>query len=549
MLFLLPLLLHQAGNPQPVTSLKGMVVCDEPIAARIGAKMLERGANAVDAAVAVAFALSVVQPTAGNIGGGGFMLVRMANGRTEFLDYRETAPATAHRTMYAANPKESTEGLRAAGVPGTVAGMGEAMRRFGTMKWKDVVEPSVRLARTGFPISATQSQALQSSSKRLSNFALTQRIYLRNGKHYSPGEQVKLPELGSTLARIRDKGWQEFYTGQTARLIAHDMRERGGHITTRDLATYRVIVRKPLIGSYRGHQIITAPPPSSGGVALIEMLNMLEPFEPKEYPYGSAKRYHLLIEAMKLAFADRSELLGDPDHVQVPVAELISKEYSARQRLRINLVRATPSASIRPGLGAPESEQTTHFSVVDQFGNVVSNTYTLNGGFGSGDIAEGTGILMNNEMDDFASNPGKPNMYGLIQGERNAIVANKRPLSSMTPTIVLSEGKPLLVVGSPGGPTIINTVLQVILNCVDHKMSIGQAVQAPRIHHQWMPDTTYYEGSWLSSDTLAALSGMGHKVSSRAAQGTANCIEIDLATGVRRGMPDKRYADAAAAGG
>jgi gamma-glutamyltranspeptidase / glutathione hydrolase len=537
----------QAGNPQPVIGQHGMVVADEPLAAEVGAQILRRGGNAVDAAIATAFAMAVVQPTAGNIGGGGFMLVRMADGRNVFIDYREMAPLRATRDMYEGRDRASLEGLLAGGIPGTVAGMEEARRRFGTMRWRDLVEPAFQLANRGFAISGTQARALERSAATLSKFPDTNRIYLRGGNFYKPGETVRLPDLAATLRRIRDGGASEFYTGETARRIEADMQARGGLITRADLARYQVRVREPLQGTYRGHQILTAPPPSSGGVAMLHMLNLMEGYERNNPPYGSADRYHLIIEAMKLAFADRSDLLGDPDFVTVPVSELISKEYANRRRQIIQRDKATPSTEIKPGIEMPlERESTTHFSVVDRHGNAVANTYTLNGSFGSFDTIVGTGILLNNEMDDFATRPGGTNLYGLIQGERNAIQPLKRPLSSMTPTIVLREGRPWLVLGSPGGPTIINTVTQILMNVVDHEMSIQEAVQAPRLHHQWLPDATRMETRWVSPDTVQRLRAMGHTINS-SGQGVANCIAIDFRTGLRHGAADTRYLDARAA--
>jgi gamma-glutamyltranspeptidase / glutathione hydrolase len=542
-------LVLQGGNPQPVSGTKGMVVADEPLAAQVGVEILRKGGNAVDAAVAVAFAMAVVQPTAGNIGGGGFMLVRMADGRTVFIDYREQAPLASHRDMYAERPEASRLGLLAGGVPGTVAGMEEAMRRYGKLRWRDVVEPAYRLAHSGFPISGSQSRAIERNRETLAKYPDTNRIYLRGGNLYRPGEIVRLPDLAGTLGRIRDRGASDFYTGETARRIAADMKTRGGLITLEDLKQYRVRVREPLKGTYRGHQIYTAPPPSSGGIAMLHMMNLMEGYGRNDPPYGSADRYHLVIEAMKLAFADRAELLGDPDFVSVPTAELISKEYAEQRRKLIDPKIALRSEKIRPGLDVRhESEQTTHYSVVDADGNAVANTYTINGSFGSFDTIVGTGILLNNEMDDFAAQPGKPNMFGLMQGERNAIQPLKRPLSSMTPTIVTRDGKLLLVVGSPGGPTIINTVTQVIMNVIDHDMTIMQAVQAPRLHHQWLPDQVRIERRWVSPDTVERLVQMGHILApGTTSLGTVNSIWVDPQTGVRHGGADTRYTDARAA--
>jgi len=527
---------------------KGVVVCDEPLAAEVGAEILRKGGNAVDAAVGVAFALAVVEPTAGNIGGGGFMLVCMADGRRAFLDYRETAPKQASRDMYVDAsgklvPFASTVGPRAAGIPGTVAGMGEASKRFGKLPWKDLVQPAFKLASDGFAISGSQANALKSDYKRLGAFASTASEYFSTTGPYSSGERLSLPDLAATLGRIRDKGWREFYTGQTAVLIAKHMREHGGLIDKADLAGYRVKMRKPLVGTYRGREIITSPPPSSGGACLLEMLNILEGYPSQMEPGLHA---HLVVEAMKRAFVDRSELMGDPDFVNVPVARLIDKEYARKLRAGIDPEKATSSRDLKSGgQVVPEKKETTHFGVVDAEGNAVSNTYTLNGSFGCGDTVTGAGFLLNNEMDDFAAKPGTANMFGLIQGERNAIAPGKRPLSSMTPTIVLKDGKLEMVLGSPGGPTIINTVLEVLLYKADFGLSPEIAVQLGRFHHQWMPDSVSSEN--FPADVVEALRKRGQKVSVGGRQGIANCIFIDPKTGVRTGVADKRYPEATAA--
>lgn len=547
MLFLA--LLASPPAPMSVETRKGAVVCDEPLAAQAGAEVLREGGNAVDAAAAVAFTLAVVEPTAGNIGGGGFMLVRMADGRASFLDYRERAPRRASRDMYLDKSGNlikdaSTLGAKAAGVPGTVAGMELAVRRYGRLPWRRVVEPALRLAERGFPLSASQAGALKGDAKRLGRFETTLHTYLRDGRLYAAGETVRLPELAATLRRIRDLGAKDFYRGETARMIAEHMRKHGGLVDEKDLADYRVAARKPLLGTYRGHTLLTAPPPSSGGTALIEMLNVLE-----GYPMTNDRpqRVHLIVEAMKRAFADRAELMGDPDFARVPVDRLTSKGYADVLRWRIRKDRTTPSGEIRAGeWNDAEHRQTTHFSVVDAAGNAVSNTYTLNGSFGAADTVEGAGFLLNNEMDDFAAKPGSPNMFGLIQGERNAIAPGKRPLSSMTPTIVLKDGKLEMVLGSPGGPTIINTVLEAFLYRVDFGLSPTDAIAAPRFHHQWMPDELVAEG--LPSDVVNGLQDRGHLVRLRGRQGIANCIFVDPLTGLRTGVADRRYGDASAVG-
>jgi gamma-glutamyltranspeptidase/glutathione hydrolase len=545
MLAVLTLAILAPPAPDVAVGKRGMVVSDEPLASKIGAQILRKGGNAVDAAVATAFALAVVQPTAGNIGGGGFMLVRMADGRSLFLDYREMAPKAATRDMYIGPngelvPGKSLNGLLAGGVPGTVLGMHEAMTRFGRLKWRDVVQPALDLAEKGFALSGTQSRALKGDQKRLGGFPETRRIYLRDGNPYEPGEIVRLPDLAGTLRRVRDGGAKEFYTGETARRIEADMRARGGLITQEDLKNYRVRVRPPLKGMYRGYTVLSAPPPSSGGIVLLQVLNMLEG------EAGNVDRTHFRIEAIRRAYADRSEFLGDPDFVRVPVQSLISRSYADRLRRSIDPLKATPSASVKPGAELPkESEQTTHFSVVDAAGNCVSNTYTLNGSFGSGDTVVGTGILLNNEMDDFAAKPGAPNLYGLIQGERNAIQPGKRPLSSMTPTIVLRDGQPVLVHGSPGGSTIPTTTLSVLLNFIDGGMDVADAVRTPRLHHQWMPDTIVHEEG-QPAGLLSGLLAKGHKLQPRGSLGICNAISIDPRTKQRKGAADRRYADASA---
>lgn len=545
MIAVLTLALLAPPAPDVATGLRGMVVSDEPLASRIGAQIMRKGGNAVDAAVATAFALAVVQPTAGNLGGGGFMLVRMANGQSLFLDYRETAAKAATRDMYLGPdgelvPRKSLDGPLAGGVPGTVLGMHEAMTRFGRLKWRDVVQPALDLAEKGFAISGTQARALKGDGDRLARFAETKRIYLRDGKYYESGETVRLPDLAGTLRRVRDGGAKEFYNGETARRIDVDMRARGGLITLDDLKNYRVRIRQPLKGIYRGHTVLSAPPPSSGGIVLLQVLNMLEG------ETGSMDQTHLRIEALRRAYADRSEFLGDPDFVRVPVRDLTSRPYADRLRRTIDPLKATASTAIKPGAELPkESEQTTHFSVVDGAGNCVSNTYTLNGSFGSGDTITGTGILLNNEMDDFAAKVGQPNLYGLIQGERNAIQPGKRPLSSMSPTIVLRDGQPVLVLGSPGGSTIPTTTLSVLLNVIDGQMDVAAAVQAPRMHHQWMPDVIVHEEG-QPAGLLSGLLAKGHKLQSRGSLGICNAISIDPKTKQRKGAADRRYGDATA---
>jgi len=514
---------------QPVHARHAMVVTRETHATDAGVAMLEAGGNAVDAAIAVGFALAVTHPSAGNLGGGGFMLVRLAGGRSTFIDFRERAPGKASRDMYldaAGKPtKDSEVGYRAAGVPGTVRGFEYASKKYGKKPWADLLAPALELAAQGFPVSYGLALSLRGTADLLGSFPESKRIFLRDGQFYEAGETLVQPELARTLERIRQQGAHDFYEGATARLLAADMERHGGPITAADLRDYAVVERKPLAGSYRGYDIITAPPPSSGGVGILEMLGMLEGSGYEKTGAGSAAELHFLAETMRRFFADRATHLGDPDFVNVPVAGLLDKGYIARLRQSIDPEHATPSSEIHAGnAAAAESSQTTHYSIVDAEGNAVAVTYTLNGAFGSGVTAAGLGFLLNNEMDDFAAKPGEPNAYGLVQGEANAIQPRKRPLSSMTPTIVTRDGHLDLVLGTPGGPTIINSVLEVLLNVVDFGMNMQDAVNWPRIHHQWLPDQLWVEPG-ISPDTVALLKARGHQVKMAKALGEVAAIE------------------------
>ena len=540
-----------AASRPPVRGRHGMVSSVSQIASQVGVDVLKRGGNAIDAAVAVGLALAVVWPSAGNLGGGGFMVIRLADGRTTAIDYREMAPAAAHRNVYLDAKgeyiKESSQyGHRAGGVPGTVAGLALALEKYGKLKWATVVEPARRLAADGFPVWYQLERSLKGSSEQLSRYPETKRIFLRDGRPYETGDRFRQPELAQVLARLKSAGPREFYTGRTARLIEASMKRVAGDgpvwMTVDDLKNYRAIERTPLRGTYRGYEIITMPPPSSGGIAMLEMLNILERYNLKEMGAGSSAALHLQVEAMRRAFADRAEFLGDPDFVRVPVAGLTSRAYADKLAGTIDPLRATPSSALGHGDPLPhESEETTHFTVVDREGNVVSNTYTLNDSYGNKITVEGTGILLNNEMDDFAPKPGSPNFSGLIQGEANAVAARKRPLSSMTPTIVLRDGQLWFAVGSPGGPTIINTVTQIIVNIIDFGMNIQQAIDWPRVHHQWMPDEIRYEPFGVNPDTLRRLQEMGHRFTATPRQmGDAEGIMIEDKTGVRLGGSDPR---------
>ncbi|HEY9429919.1 MAG TPA: gamma-glutamyltransferase [Blastocatellia bacterium] len=540
---------HAASRP-PVRGKHGMVSSVSEIASQVGVDVLKRGGNAVDAAVAVGLALAVVWPSAGNLGGGGFMVIRQANGKATAIDYREMAPAAAHRNVYLDEKGEyvaesSTYGHAAAGVPGTVAGLSYALEKYGTMKWADVAKPARQLAAEGFPVWYQLERSLKNASKHLSRYPETNRIFLRDGKPYETGEIFKQPELAAVFERMIKRGPREFYEGKTAQLIEESMRRaaNGGKVwmTVEDLKNYKAVEREPLRGVYRGHEIITMPPPSSGGVAMIEMLNILERYDLKSMGAGSSQAIHVMVEAMRRAFADRAQFLGDPDFVKVPVAGLVSRKYAEKLAATIDLERASTSQDVRSGDPlAYESEETTHFTVVDKDGNVASNTYTINDSFGNKITVEGAGFLLNNEMDDFAPKPGAPNAYGLIQGEANAVTARKRPLSSMTPTIVLNDGKLLFAVGSPGGPTIINTVTQVIVNIIDHGMNIQQAIDWPRVHHQWMPDQIVYEPYGLVPDVLNRLKSMGHQFGNQRYMGDAEGVMIEVKTDVRLGGSDPR---------
>ncbi|MFY9609697.1 MAG: gamma-glutamyltransferase [Blastocatellia bacterium] len=537
----------RAASREPVRAQHGIVASTSEIASRVGADIMKRGGNAIDAAVAVGLALAVTWPSAGNLGGGGFMMIRRANGDTEVIDYRERAPLAATREMYLDKDGNvikgaSTVGYKAVGVPGTVAGLSLALERHGKLKWAEVVEPARGLAAEGFVLNYHTARSLSYAEKLLSQFDDSKRIFLRQGDLFKEGERFAQPELAATLERIKSRGAREFYEGRTAKLIVDDMRANGGLITARDLKEYEPTIRKPLKGTYRGYEIVTMPPPSSGGVALLEMLNVLEHYQLSELTPGSSDAAHLLVEAQRRAFADRAEFLGDADFVKVPVEGLISKKYAAELAKGIDLERATPSAQLRAGKPASyESTETTHFAVIDREGNVVTNTYTLNGGYGSGATARGTGVLLNNEMDDFTSKSGVPNAYGLLQSENNAIAPRKRPLSAMTPTIVLKDGNVVLAIGSPGGPTIINTVLQVVVNVIDFGMNIQQAIDFPRVHHQWMPDRIQWEPYGLNKDTRAALEKRGQVFAEKPGYiGDAQGVMIEAKTGMRLGASDPR---------
>ncbi len=515
----------------PVWARSGMVASQEAVATRIGVDILEGGGNAVDAAVAVGFALAVTLPQAGNLGGGGFMIVHDAeSGEQVAIDYREKAPGEASRDMFLdaagnADSKKSQYSGLAIGVPGTVAGLALALERYGTMSLADVLAPAIRLAEEGVTVTPDLADSLRASADELKVWPSSAKIFFKEGGvPYEPGDTLRQADLAKSLRLIAEGGPDAFYKGEIARLIAAQMERDGGLITAQDMAGYEAVVREPVRGTYRGHEVVSMPPPSSGGVHIIQILNILEGFPVGYLGHNSAETIHLMAEAMKLAYADRSEFLGDSDFVDVPVKGLTSKGYAEALRKKISANRATPSATIKPNDPQPfESEQTTHFSVIDSEGNAVANTYTINFSYGTGLVAEGTGILLNNEMDDFSAKPGVPNAYGLIGGDANAVEPGKRPLSSMSPTIVLKDGAPVIVTGSPGGSRIITTVLQVIMNVVDHGMNIAEASEAVRVHHQWLPDELRVEEG-LSLDTVRLLEGKGHVVRVQPVMGSTHSI-------------------------
>jgi len=533
-----------------------MVVTIHQLASQAGVDIMKRGGNAVDAAVAVGFALAVVHPQAGNLGGGGFMLFRTAQGDVHFLDFREKAPAAATETMYQDKsgkvvPDMSLVGYKAIGVPGSVAGLAYAQKHWGKLKLVTVMAPAIRLAHEGYALAASEAKDFQDED--LAKFPESRHIFQRDGKYYKAGEIFKQPELAKTLERIA-KDPDDFYQGAMAKQLAAAIEKGGGLITAKDLADYEVKERPPIHGTYRGYDIYSAPPPSSGGIVLMEALNILEGYDLSKTG-RTAEAEHLTIEAYRRAFYDRAEFLGDPDFSEIPVAPLIDKKYGAAWRETVDPDRASVSQELKrpaefneleryaathpPVLGAKESEDTTHYSVVDQDGNAVAVTYTLNDSFGSRVTAEGLGFLLNDEMDDFSSAPGVPNTYGLIQGPANSIGPGKRPLSAMTPTIVTKNDKLLLVLGSPGGPTIITTVANALMASIDYGMNIQQAVDAPRYHNQWMPDETMVEEAF-PQDQAAALEKMGHHLKRRRKWGDAECIAINPLTGERMGASDPR---------
>jgi len=562
-----------AASTDPVHAQHAMVVTVHQLASQVGVEIMQAGGNAVDSAVAVGFALAVVHSPAGNIGGGGFMLIRMADGQTHFLDYREKAPVAATRDMYLDEHGNVIEGASSIGyksiaVPGSVAGLTHAEQKYGKLTLKQVMDPAIRLARDGYPLTWGEAEDLHDSY--LAKFPESRRVFQRDGDYYKPGEIFRQPDLARTLERIAAQP-DDFYHGALARELAAAMQRGGGLITVGDLASYEVKEREPVRGTYRGYEVISAPPPSSGGTVLIEALNILEGYDLARMESRSARSMHFTVEAFRRAFYDRAEFMGDPDFSKIPVAQLIDKKYGAAWRETIDPEHATPSKELkRPAIfqqleqyaathrleiSQHESNHTTHYSVVDSDGNAVAVTTTINDWFGSRVTADGLGFLLNDEMDDFSAKPGVPNGDGLIQGAANAIGPGKRPLSSMTPTIVVHDGKTVMVLGSPGSSKIITTVANVLMGVVDYGMNIQEAVDAPRFHHQWLPDVVNVE-RWFSPDTLNTLRKMGYNVEVGLHYGDevspywsdAECIAIDQKTGVRLGATDVRNSNGKAVG-
>ena len=519
-----------AASRPAVESANGMVVSAQHLATEAGVEILRAGGNAVDAAVAVGYALAVVNPCCGNIGGGGFMTLRLADGRTTFLDFRETAPAAATRDMYLDAEGNvirgaSLVGWRAAGVPGSVAGLDAALAQYGTLARAQVMAPAIRLARDGFLLVRGDTDILEAATARLRQNAETARIFLRpDGSTFQPGDRLTQPDLAATLAAIAQNGPEAFYQGAIPAAVEAASSAGNGVISAADFAAYKVREMAPLSCPYRSWTVVSAPPPSSGGTVICMVLGILEGYDLRASGFNSARTVHLMTEALRHAFLDRNTHLGDPDFVKNPLERLLSRDYALAIRATINPDRATPSRDLGPGTAPHEKPETTHYSVADAAGNAVAVTYTINGGFGAGVVAPGTGFLLNNEMDDFTIKRGVPNLFGLVQGEANAIAPGKRPLSSMSPTLLLRDGQPYAVLGSPGGARIISITLQAILNLVDHGMELQEAVNAPRIHHQWLPDELFAETRALSPDTIRLLEAMGHKITEQSPWGAVAAI-------------------------
>ncbi|EJD6047777.1 gamma-glutamyltransferase [Providencia rettgeri] len=528
--------LYAASEPA-VEAKKGMVVSSQHLASQIGADILKSGGNAIDAAVAVGYAQAVVNPCCGNIGGGGFMTIHLADGKDLFINFRETAPGAASADMYLDKDGKlikdaSLYGYLASGVPGTVKGLDYALEKYGTMSRQQVMAPAIKLAREGFVLTRADTDVLDTTTERFKQDPEVARIFLKpDGRSFQPGDLLVQTDLANTLEKIAQNGPSAFYEGEIPEIVEEASKKNGGILTAKDFADFTITDTAPVSCTYRGYQFISAPPPSSGGVTICQTLNILEGYDLKEMGFNSADYIHTLTEAMRHAYMDRNTFLGDPEFVDNPTEKLLSKAYAEELRKEIKPNQATPSTQVQPGIGPHEKPETTHYSVVDEKGNAVSTTYTINGRFGSVVIPPGTGFFLNDEMDDFTTKVGEKNLYGLVQGERNSIAPGKRPLSSMSPTIVTKDGKVFLVLGSPGGSRIISITLQTALNIIDHGMPPQEAVNAPRIHHQWLPDEVYYEQRGVSKDTLALLDKMGYQMVEQTPWGAAELIMVAIPEG------------------
>ncbi|MEQ5573616.1 gamma-glutamyltransferase [Providencia huaxiensis] len=528
--------LYAASEPA-VEAKKGMVVSSQHLASQIGADILKSGGNAIDAAVAVGYAQAVVNPCCGNIGGGGFMTIHLADGKDLFINFRETAPGAASADMYLDKDGQlikdaSLYGYLASGVPGTVKGLDYALEKYGTMSRQQVMAPAIKLAREGFTLTRADTDVLDTTTERFKQDPEVARIFLKpDGSAFQPGDLLVQADLANTLEKIAKNGPSAFYEGEIPKIVEEASKKNGGILTAKDFADFTITDTAPVSCTYRGYQFISAPPPSSGGVTICQTLNILEGYDLKEMGFNSADYIHTLTEAMRHAYMDRNTFLGDPKFVDNPTEKLLSKAYAEELRKEIKPNQATPSTQVQPGIGPHEKPETTHYSVVDEKGNAVSTTYTINGRFGSVVIPPGTGFFLNDEMDDFTTKVGEKNLYGLVQGERNSIAPGKRPLSSMSPTIVTKDGKVFLVLGSPGGSRIISITLQTALNIIDHGMPPQEAVNAPRIHHQWLPDEVYYEQRGVSKDTLVLLDKMGYKMVEQTPWGAAELIMVAIPEG------------------
>ncbi|CNF90487.1 gamma-glutamyltransferase [Yersinia enterocolitica] len=544
--------LHAASTPA-VEAKNGMVVTSQYLASQVGTDILKMGGNAVDAAVAVGYAQAVVNPCCGNIGGGGFMTIHLADGTDTFINFRETAPAAASADMYLDKEGKVTKdaslyGYLAAGVPGTVLGMDSAQKKYGKLTRQQVMAPAIKLAREGFVLTRADTDILDTTVKRFRQDPESARIFLRkNGEALQPGDRLIQADLADTLTAISEKGPDAFYQGKIPQSVEAAAKKGGGILTTADFANYKITETAPITCSYRGYKFVSSPPPSSGGVTLCETLNVLEGYDLKSMGFNSAAYIHTLTEAMRHAYMDRNTFLGDPEFVKNPIDRLLSKSYAADIRKQIVANKATPSVEVQPGMQPHEKPETTHYSIVDHDGNAVSTTYTVNGRFGAVVIAPGTGFFLNDEMDDFTVKVGEQNLYGLVQGATNSIAPGKRPLSSMSPTLVTKDGKTFMVLGSPGGSRIITITLQTALNVIDHGMAPQEAVDAPRIHHQWLPDEVYYEQRGVSADSLNLLKTMGYKMVEQNPWGAAELILVGLA-GVEGVSPANSGNDSAISG-